>query len=358
MTDEATQDEGAELNQPAPGSIDHAAQQINGLLSTDADEPKKKPTEEAEEETEEQQTPEDEEHEDTDPDSEADEQLADEEQVRPLTSLSDITEQLGVDEDALMDIKIMTKVDGVEEEATLAQLIKERQLERHVNRKSMELSDQKKEIEKERETIQAERDQKLKEIEHATQIANQLLAGEYQSIDWEKLRKEDSVEYLEKKAQFEEYGQHLSQLSNLIKQEQQKETQAQQEKLKAYVEDQQKKLVNAVPEWKDQNVLKKDYSELVDFLRDDFGVTKEELNGILDHRFYLMARDAKRYRELQKRNPRAEKRDRKTGKPAKPGARKTPEASRKTEISEHKKRFNKARDVQSAGALINALAKR
>lgn len=349
---EATQT-GAEINTPAPGSVDEAAQKINGLFG-EIHEEEKEPEGETSEEVLEEVTEESE----TEPESEESEESeteAEEEESRPLTTLSEIAESLGVSESDLYDIKLKTKIDGQDGEATLAQLVKSYQLEGHLNRKSMEVSDLKKEIEKERESIEQHKQQKLSELNQAGEIARQLLLGEYQSIDWDKLKKEDSIGYLEKKAQFEEYQQSLNQIYGLIQQENQKVQQQQQEKLKKYIEDQQTKLRNAVPEWKDEKVLKAQYSELINFLRDDIGVTKDELNTILDHRFYLLARDAKRYRDIQKKNPRVENKDRSAKKVVKAGTQKGQERS-VAQIGELKTRFKKSKDVNSAAALINALA--
>lgn len=352
---EATQETGAEINTPAPGSVAEAAQKINGLfgeIHEEEKEPKGETSEEVlEEVTEESET----ESESEDEESGESETEAEEEESRPLTTLSEIAESLGVSESDLYDIKLKTKIDGQDGEATLAQLVKSYQLEGHLNRKSMEVSDLKKEIEKERESIEQHKQQKLSELNQAGEIARQLLLGEYQSIDWDKLKKEDSIGYLEKKAQFEEYTQSLNQIYGLIQQENQKVQQQQQEKLKKYIEDQQTKLRNAVPEWKDEKVLKAQYSELINFLRDDIGVTKDELNTILDHRFYLLARDAKSYRDLQKKNPRIENKDRSAKKVVKAGAQKGQAERQVAQVNDLKKNFSKTKDVRSAGALINAM---
>lgn len=359
MENEATQT-GAELNTPAPGTIDDAALKISGLLGKkpEPEKTKEKPEVKAEDTNSEvlAEATADDTQEEERQEPEGKEENPEESEVRPLTSLEDVVEILGVDLDALMQIKINTKVDGVDEDATLAQLIKERQLERHVNRKSMEASDLKKEVEKEKEAFQSEKQTQLTQLNQAATIAHQLLLGEYKSIDWDKLKKEDSIGYLEKKAQFEEYNHSLNQIYGVLQQESNKALEAEKAKLKEFVQDQQKQLSAKLPGWTDDKVRAKEYGELVGFLKSEFQVTKEELDGILDHRFYELAYDAKRYRELMKKNPKVENKDRTPQKFVKAGTQKGQERGI-AQISDLKRNHGKQKGLDSAAALINALAK-
>lgn len=273
-----------------------------------------------------------------------------------LTSLSDVAKKLGIDESKLYDIMVPVKVDGKDGQATLADAVRRYQLDAHLTHEGMKVADLKKEAQKQLESIETERQQRLGQLEQAAQITHQILLGEYRNINWEELKKTDSIGYLEKKAQFEEYNHSLNQINAAIQAEHQKTQQANQEKLKVYIQEQQQKLVAANPAWKDSAIQKKEYGELIEFLKTepDLQVSKEELDTITDHRFYLMARDAKKYRELQKKNPRVENKDRKPPVIAKPGNGK-PSASAKT--VELKKSFAQKRDVRSAGALINSMLK-
>lgn len=358
--DEATQT-GAAINTPAPGSIHEAAQKLTGLFGKTEEKPATKPEAKPQEQTETNSEPaaqaegsntQDEERQE--PEGEGEEQTQ-EGEARPLTSLDDVVQALGVEPDALMQIRLKTKVDGVEEEATLAQLIKERQLERHVNRKSMEVSDLKKELEKKAETFESEKQQKLGQLSQATAIAHELLLGEYKAIDWAKLEKDDPIEYLTKKDQFAKYNASLNQVASVIQQEQQKALEGQKAKLKEFIQEQQKLLSSKLPGWGDEKVRSKEYGELVGFLKSEFNVTPEELNGILDARFYEIAYDAKRYRELMKKNPKVENRDRTPQKFVKPGTSQGQAQRSTAQISDLKRNHSKQKDVKSAAALINAL---
>lgn len=358
---EATQS-GAEITSPAPSSVEAAAQKINGLFKAEPEKAKPKPEVEAEQnsdvEAEASAESSDTDTEGKEEGQEASEtsEDADNSEAETLTTLSAVAQKLGLDESKLYDLKLKTKVDGVDGEATLAQLVKGYQSEGHLTRKSMELSDLKKEAEKRIESIETERQQRIGTLEQAAQVAQRILLGEYNSINWDELRKSDSIGYLEKKNQFEEYNHSLNQINAAIQAERQKDQGVNQEKLKAFVKEQQDKLVNALPEWKEPAVQKKQYSELLDYLRTEFQVSKEEIDGILDHRFYLMAIESKKYRDLQKKNPRIENKDRTPPKVVKAGSGNIASPAAKT--SELKKSFAQRKDVKSAGALINSLIKR
>lgn len=361
MDNEATPS-GADIATPAPGTIDEAAQKLSGLFGEKPNKPKKEEKEESDTNSETEveattETADNDTQEEGRQEPEGGEENAEESEVRPLTSLEDVVESLGVDLDALMQIKIKTKVDGVDEDATLAQLIKERQLERHVNRKSMEVSDLKKEVEKQKEAFESEKQTQLSQLNQAATIAHDLLLGEYKSIDWAKLEKDDPIEYLTKKDQFQKYNASLNQIYGAIQQENNKALETQKAKLKDYVQEQQQKLSTAIPGWTDDKVRAKEYPELVNFLKSELQVTKEELDGILDHRFYLIAHDAKRYRELQKKNPKVENKDRTAKIFVKAGTQKGQGERKVAQVSDLKRNHGKQKSLESAGALINALAR-
>lgn len=356
MTD-ATHEGAEELNPPSPTSIDSAAQKLNGLFGEEEEREEDVQEESSEEETQEvEESPEEQEEEgeeESPGDDEAEEPEDDEPQ--PLTSLQDLANRLDVDESSLYDIKLPTKIDGEEGEATLAQLIKSYQLEGSINRKSMELSDSRKELEKQQAKFQEERQKKLQEVEHAANVANQLLYAEWNQVDWNDLRANDPDTYYRKKAEFEEYQQALGQISQATQAERQKAYEEAQKKLEQFIESEQKKLIEAIPEWSNKDTLKKEYSDLINFLRQDFNIQDEELNRMLDHRLYLMARDAKRYRDLQK-NPPKDKKDRTPVKTAKAGKR--GDHKKSLETNNLRKQFSKRKDVNSAAALISAMAKK
>ena len=90
------------------------------------------------------------------------------------------------------------------------------------------------------------------------------------------------------------------------------------------------KLVEVVPEWKDPTVSAKDLKALGEFLQNEWGFTEQELQGVVDHRLVLMARENMRQRQAttEARKKIGEKREKRKGRlepgsserrPAKPG---------------------------------------
>lgn len=359
-------DTGADTGTPRPLSVSEAANKLNGLFNPEKSE-KPEPVKAEQviknsEATAEEAVPESSETE-TEATEEAEGQETNESQddsneatAETLTSLSDIAQKLGLDSSLLYDIKIPVKVDGKDGEATLADVIRRYQTDAHLTHEGMKLADSKKEVQKQLESIETERQTRLGHLDQAALVAQQLILGEYKNIDWEKLRAEDPIGYLEKKNQFQEYHQAINQIVAAQQAERQRDQEARLEKLKASIKEQQEKLVAAIPSWKDSSIQKKEYNELLDFLRTDFGVTKEELNTLLDHRIYVMAAEAKKYRELQKKNPKIENKDRTPPKIAKAGSAKPNHQAAKA--AETRKNFMRNKDVKSAGAHINSLFKR
>lgn len=361
MATEATQTGAEELNRPAPTSVEHAAQTINGLFTREEVEPppkKKEETPEAggEDHEEESEDSTEDSTEDQEASEEDTEEEGEEQDAQPLTTLSELADRLGVDESSLYDLKLPTKIDGEEGQATLSQLVKSFQLEGHLNRENMKVAESRKELESQREKLEKERNEKLQELQQSLQVASQILYGDWSRVNWDQLKQEDPVEYLQKKEEFAEYQQALGQVNQSLQQEYQKYQEAQKEAMQNHVKEQQKKLLDAIPEWNNKDTLKKEYGQLVSFLQDDLGVTKEELDSLTDHRFYLLARDAMRYRNLKKADPRKTHRANKPTPTVKAGSNNS-QQKQAVQMQGLHKNLRKKKDVKSAAALINEMYK-
>ncbi len=240
--------------------------------------------------------------------------------------------QVSVSDDG--KLKIRVKIDGQESEATLAELVKGYQLEGHVNRKSMELADQRKALEAQVLQQQTALAQQAQQAAFLLQTAEQQLVGEYQSIDWQRLRRENPAEY--SAAQLD-YSQRARQIEGLKEQalsitgQYDADAQAKQaQAYEAHLEAEKTALLEAVPEWKDEAKAEAGKAEIVTFLRES-GFTPEEIGSIGNHKALLLIRDAMAYRKAAKSTDLTAKQLKKVVKPVlKPGAVQTKaEAARK-----------------------------
>ena len=121
---------------------------------------------------------------------------------------------------------------------------------------------------------------------------------EFDNVDWTSLKTEDPYQYMLKKDEYrdaQEKVQNVAQQQVLIQQEQAEEAQ----KARAhFVQQEYNRLVEALPEWNDQeSTIKKDvqeYAKSVGFLPD-------EINQLADHRSVLVIKKAMEYDKLTKK---------------------------------------------------------
>lgn len=247
--------------------------------------------------------------------SESEEDDTDDDQDAPdedgeSVELSDIAALLGLDESQL-DIdeegKIIakTKIDGQEGTAKLADLIKSHQLEGHLNKQNMEVVEQRKRLEQQQQQFQEEANAKLKQLGDSLSLAFNQLNYEFQNVDWNSLKQTDPAQYSVLRQEFEDRQAQINYAYQNL--EQNKLTQREQMREQGV-----KNLLNAIPEWQDAEAREKGRIELKNGLSKHYGYSEKELalaidQGMdfsgLDHRLYLMARDALKYRELQDKKP-------------------------------------------------------
>ena len=265
------------------------------------------------------------------------------------------TNQVSVSDDG--KLKIRVKIDGQESEATLAELVKGYQLEGHVTRKSMELADQRKALEAQALQQQTALAQQAQQAAFLLQTAEQQLIGEYQSIEWQRLRRENPAEY--SAAQLD-YSQRARQIEAMKEQalsitgQYDADAQAKQaQAYEAHLEAEKTALLEAVPEWKDEAKAEAGKAEIVTFLRES-GFTPEEIGSIGNHKALLLIRDAMAYRKAAKSTDVTAKQLKKVVKPVlKPGAVQTKaEAARKQSTEARATLRKMGGNVDSVAALL------
>lgn len=335
-----------------------ASQSIHDRLTAvlDADEatqtPEAKPEVKQEKQTDEAVTQESEtveakadtEDQPTETEAEADAEST-EEAPEPPKTLKELSERLGMEYDQLLDsIAADTKIDGEEGRVPLSKLLKSYQLEGHLNRKSMELTEAKKAFEQEAQTRKQQFDEGLEQLRQSLTIGNQLLQGEYAQIDWASLEKSDPVQYLSTRTKFEDRQRQLLQGFQFLQQEDSKRSETSQKEFAKYLEDEGKKLVNAVPEWADSKTKTKETQGIKEYLKSQ-GFNDADVQQVYDHRLVLVARDAMRYRELKAKQPALTKKVNEAPKLAKPGAQKSSADNEQAVYQEQRKQLKKTGKV-------------
>lgn len=115
----------------------------------------------------------------------------------------------------------------------------------------------------------------------------------------------DPFGYVQAKAAYDEQMQVISQLHYQKQSETGRMTEAQKEQMAQKRQAEASRLLEAVPEWKDQKVYSAFWNDAVETMA-EYGFTPEELQATDDHRMYLAMRDLARYRKARKQAPKVQ----------------------------------------------------
>jgi hypothetical protein len=176
-------------------------------------------------------------------------------------------------------------VDGEEVEVDEAELVKGYSREAHFTRKMQKLAEERRLLEEELQSVREER-------HHYGDLLPKLKAAlEVPQVDWDKLRADNPEQFTTKWA---EYQLAVSR-QRAVDEEQAAlaaKTRAEQDRLVvAYVEQERGRLLEAVPEWKDEAARTKDRTAMAQVARTT-GFTDEELADVTDHRALILLRKA------------------------------------------------------------------
>jgi len=200
-------------------------------------------------------------------------------------------------EETLYDVT----VNGNNQKVNLNELMKGYSRESDYTKKTMDLSNQRKEVEslqdnlkKEFEAVKSSRDQYAQQLE----ILSKNLKQE-ENIDWENLYQDNPAEYVRKKAESDKRKETLQ----LAQQEQmriQQEKRSEQEKVyQDYILNERKILAEKLPVYADKNKGAEFTKRLSNFAKES-GYTDQEIDMMVDHRAVLLLADAYRYNQLKK----------------------------------------------------------
>ncbi len=235
-------------------------------------------------------------------------------------SLDALLTSLKVDPQSVMKLNVTTKVDGVETQVPLEQVLKSYQLEGHVNNKSIELSNQKTQFESERNDWRQATQQALQQHQAMGNLALQMLNHDFNRIDWNTLRNNNPAEFAALQSEFGQRQQQIQGFLQQVQMQSQQEAQQQQQAQQQALAQEQQRLMDARQEWRDPQAFAKDRESMVNYAR-SLGFKDAELNQIFDHRYMLILHDAARYQALQAARPQALKQVRQAPPMAKPGSR-------------------------------------
>jgi hypothetical protein len=180
------------------------------------------------------------------------------------------------------------KVDGQEFEVSLDELQNGYQRQSDYTRKSQAVAEQRKAYEANLQSVQQEREQYNQVLANMSHYQN-LELQKFTNVNWATLKEEDPMEYMEKRIEFQEAKDKIAQVQ-VEKQRVYEQTRSEvSEHLTKVVQEEAKKLVQALPEYSDPS------SSLKNDLRHyalDLGFSENDINGITDHRVVLVLHKA------------------------------------------------------------------
>ena len=223
----------------------------------------------------------------------------------PLMEDVDVNEEIVDNEEAISESEETlydVTVNGINQKVNLNELMKGYSRESDYTKKTMDLSNQRKEVEslqdnlkKEFEAVKSSRNQYAEQL----QVLTQNLQQQEQNIDWDNLYQTDPAEYVKLKAESDKKKEAL----NLAQQEQmriQQEQRSEQEKVyNDYIAKERKILAEKLPVYADKDKSAEFTKRLSSFAKES-GYTDQEIAMMVDHRAVLLLADAYRYNQLKK----------------------------------------------------------
>lgn len=271
-----------------------------------------------------------------------------------------VASMLGVDEDAVVisddgQVSLRTKIDGQPGQANLADLLKSYQLEGHVNKRSMELAEQRKAFEAERDSQVQAFSERLTVVDQLITQNEQSLLAEYQGINWAELEATDPGRYAAMQQKFAVKAQQIQQMKDQAnqvlsnhRQELAQQNQAQHEQM---LVKEQEAMLSANPAWADEATRTADFAAINEYAASK-GFTPEEMGQIYDHRILAVLNDARKVNQIQSKAEIAKKRIKKVPKVLKPGAAKSKQQNQQARSDKLKKKARQSGSLDDVAAVI------
>jgi len=192
-------------------------------------------------------------------------------------------------------------VNGNKHEVTLDELTKGYSRESDYTKKTMDLSNQRKDVESMQGNLKSEleavKNSRNQYAQHLDEISKQLSREE--TIDWDTLYQDDPAEYVRKKAESDMRKDKL-QKAQFEQQQIQEERRSEQDKIYGdYIANERKLLEEKLPIYKNKEKGAEFIKKITNYAKEN-GYTEQELAMMVDHRAVLMLSEAYKYDQLKK----------------------------------------------------------
>ena len=198
------------------------------------------------------------------------------------------------------------KVAGQEFNVTLDELRNGYSRDADYRRKTEDLAYDKKQFQTESEKQRQDYSTKLSELNQMMSVAQQQLNAEINSADLEKLYEEDPTEAARIEHRLKKKQEKLNQAMQKTQSEQKKQ-------FDGFLQDQQRKLVQKMPEFSNPEKASQLKTSMKSTLN-SYGFNDQEIAQVYDHRIVMLVNDAMKFRNMQKAKPNMAKKISKPGK--------------------------------------------
>ena len=203
-------------------------------------------------------------------------------------------------------------VNGEEVAVSLDELLSGYSRQSDYTRKTQEIAGERKGMEELQQQynsqvaqIQQERQQYMDALQNI--IASSVEGiSQYADTDWDSLRESDPIEYVTKREELRQSQEKIQAMQREQYTAQQRQSEQTTQMRARIVQEEYGKLVEALPEWADEDKQKKLASEIRSYAGAQ-GFTEEELNSLVDHRSLLVLMKAKKYDQLQNSDVKSKK---------------------------------------------------
>lgn len=126
--------------------------------------------------------------------------------------------------------------------------------------------------------------------------------AEFQGINWGELAANDPAQYVQKRHAFDERQRKLALAVGQLQQAKQQQAATEAESNQQRIFEEQKRLIERLPEWKDAKKAAAEAAKVREYLTKS-GYGPDEVNGVTDHRAVILARKAMLYDEMAAKMP-------------------------------------------------------
>lgn len=238
------------------------------------------------------------------------------------------------------------KVDGEERQVSFDDLLSNYSKGEDYTKKTTAVAEDRKAFDAEKAQATQLLETEKAKVSAMTQRLEKVINEQEQKIDWDELRDTDPSEYLRQKEIQEMRVKELNAVQSQATEE------AEKRRSETLQTESQKLLSVMGDEWKDPDARQKDLEGMYGYVYSR-GISQDEASSVLDHRFWLIVRDAMKYQDLQKTGSAVKKQVKaapKTVKSGKPVQRK----QQAEQEAREKLRKSGGKDANSVVAMLKA----